>query len=138
LLRYIWRGPLAECGQCRARYAVVESLWTLTGRWEVPAMASSIANRVLAQVAENSQDRHGRRSPWPALRVAALLAIAIGGGHLAGRQFWPAPMPSVASQVTEERAAESLAVDELGGSAAIGWVEAIAGDEDVETEETNG
>lgn len=84
---------MAECAECRKRCQDAVNVWEALGQWQVDSSVHEIAGRIEALATKNKSDRrksHTKTIPFissltAALRVAAAMIIAIGGGHLLGR-----------------------------------------------------
>ncbi|UCD56410.1 MAG: hypothetical protein JSV16_11310 [Candidatus Hydrogenedentota bacterium] len=84
---------MAECGECRKRYQNAVDVWETLGQWHVDSSGHEIADRIEALATKNrsgQQESRTRTIPFrssfkAALRIAATIIIAVGGGHLLGR-----------------------------------------------------
>ena len=84
---------MADCAKCRKRYQDIVDVWETLGQWQVDSSGHEIADRIEALAAKNESDQlesHTKIIPFissfkAALRIAAAILIAIGGGHLLGR-----------------------------------------------------
>ena len=102
------RRHIAECVDCEKRHKQTLATWELLGTWRVDPSAHQVADRV--ESLARQQEAHGRselkasiplrRSLLPALRIAAAVLIAIGGGHLLGRLTAPSngPTPVISTE----------------------------------------
>jgi anti-sigma factor RsiW len=87
------RGHIAECDVCEKRYQVTVDLWNAMGQWRVDPSGHEISDRIEALAGQNESKRRPSRAgtiPFirsfsAALRMAAAIILAIGGGHLLGR-----------------------------------------------------
>ncbi|MBN2314449.1 MAG: hypothetical protein JXM79_11000 [Sedimentisphaerales bacterium] len=87
------RSHIAECDVCESRYQDAVGLWNALGQWDVDPSGHEIADRIEGFAAEKQSNRRvGRvkivqflQSIPTALRVAAAILLAIGGGHLLGK-----------------------------------------------------
>ena len=84
---------MVECAECRQRCRDAVHVWEILGRWDVDSSGHEIADRIEALAAKDKsapQENHTKRIPFirsfkAALRVAAAIILAVGGGHLLGR-----------------------------------------------------
>jgi len=84
---------VAECAECRQRCQEAVHVWETLGRWHVDSSGHEVADRIEALAAKDKSDpRESRTKRIPfisslkaALRVAAAILLAVGGGHLLGR-----------------------------------------------------
>ena len=91
------RQHVAECEDCQSRYRETMVLWDTLGSWQVDSSGHQIADRIEAIAAKAESDqRESRTRTIPfirsfasALRIAAAIIIAIGGGHMLGRYSLP-------------------------------------------------
>ncbi len=87
------RRHVTECEDCQSRYRDAAALWDTLGSWQVDSSGHQIADRIEAIAAKAESDRRESqtrtipfvRSFASALRIAAAIIIAIGGGHMLGR-----------------------------------------------------
>jgi anti-sigma factor RsiW len=95
------RRHMAECEACRSRYQDAVALWDTLGFWQVDSSGHQIADRIEALAAKTeSNQRKSRTGTIPFIRtlgvmfrVAAVIIIAIVGGHLLGRYSLPRSKP---------------------------------------------
>ena len=88
-----FQGHMAECAECRQRWQDAVHVWETLGRWHVDSSGHEVADRIEALAAKDisdPQESHMKRIPFissfkAALRVAAAIILAVGGGHLLGR-----------------------------------------------------
>lgn len=100
---------VAECKDCQSRYQDAVALWDTLGQWQVDSSGHQIADRIEVLAAKTESDQRKSRTrtiPFirsfaSALRIAAAIIIAIGGGHMLGRYSLPGDKP-VAS-VTQDK-----------------------------------
>jgi len=103
------RRHVAECEDCQSRYQDAAALWDTLGSWQIDSSGHQIAGRIEAIAAKTEYERRESRTrtiPFirsfaSALRIAAAIIIAIGGGHMLGRYSLPRNKP-VAS-VTQDK-----------------------------------
>ena len=87
------RRHVAECPDCARRHLEVLETWSTLGKWHVDSAAHQVADRVQVLAVERKPSRRpnwtaiirSRGPVLPALRIAAGVLLAIGGGHLLGR-----------------------------------------------------
>jgi anti-sigma factor RsiW len=87
------RRHIAECADCAGRYRQTRQMWDTLGKWQVDSSDHQIADRIQALAAESKPQRRPeprvffpfRGSVLAALRIAAAIILAVGGGHLLGR-----------------------------------------------------
>jgi anti-sigma factor RsiW len=87
------RRHIAECADCASRHQQTLETWETLGKWQVDSSAHQIADRIEALSAESKHQRRPeprvffplRSSVLAAIRVAAAIILAVGGGHLLGR-----------------------------------------------------
>ena len=107
---------LSACAACQARLASLKAVWEPLGLWSPTLPTPDVTENVLARLSTAKQATP-RVFPWPAIRVAAAILIAVGVGHITGRLTWRSA-PAVASPVDEAAAASALQLDVLDNSAA--------------------
>lgn len=125
-----------SCAACAERLATVSATWRELGSWTTPEQAGDVTAGVLAQIdAESQPVRTIGRLPWRAARIAAVLALAGGIGHLAGRMTWTtAPLAELSAAGQEpEQAAEALYLDALGEGMGVSLVRTL---EEADAEQT--
>jgi anti-sigma factor RsiW len=97
------RRHIDGCDACKGRYQDAVDLWNALGQWRVDSSGHEIADRIETLAAETPSNRRaGRakiiqftRSIPTALRVAAAIILAIGGGHLLGKYGQSPSTPDV-------------------------------------------
>ena len=87
------RRHIAECADCAGRHQKTRQMWDTLGKWQVDSSAHHIADRIEVLAAESKPQRRPERkalvpfrsSVLAALRIAAAIILAVGGGHVLGR-----------------------------------------------------
>ncbi len=83
---------LAECSKCSELFQESSRLWETLGKWNVDTSSHNIADRVMASVRKSVSIEKKtkihiiKRGFWiDALRIAALIVIAVGVGQKLGK-----------------------------------------------------
>ena len=108
---------VAKCEGCQSRYREAVALWDTLGSWQVDSSGHQIADRIETLAVKTESDRRQSRTktiPFvrslaSALRIAAAIIIAIGGGHFLGRYSLPNSKP--AASVSQDRPKYVAALD---------------------------
>ena len=85
------REHVTGCPECEKRYRDAVDVWDSLGSWSVDPSGHEIADRIEALAIEDKSGRQESktipilRSTIAWLRVAAVIALAIIGGHLLGK-----------------------------------------------------
>ena len=89
------REHVTGCPDCEKRYRDAVDVWDSLGSWNVDPSGHEIADRIEALAIEDKSGRRESktipfvRSSMAWLRVAAMVALAIGVGHLLGKYSLP-------------------------------------------------
>ncbi|NQT86855.1 hypothetical protein HQ560_08835 [bacterium] len=133
----------ADCAECRSRRGALGETWTLMGEWQETGSSHDLSRGVVAAAAA---ERAAKRpaSLWqrgaPALRLAAMLLLSVGLGHIAGRLVparasRPPAVGPAAAQAEERAGADSLFLDVFELTSPAGMAGVLLGDEPPDEEE---
>jgi anti-sigma factor RsiW len=115
---------LGVCDACRRSQDELTAVRDLLGEWKVnvgtrdswPAIEQRLDSGMPAILSP------GWRRVGRILRIAAVLAIGVGLGHLVGRLAWPSDLPMVVASLdaTEQEATEELGLHAIEWPASAG------------------
>lgn len=120
---------LEACAECRERYEATAEVWQALGAWKVTPpsrdLAPAVEGAARREAAPQAATPAWRRRARAALRLAAVVALSAGVGHLTARVVRSDENGSAVAEADAEAVSQALKLGVLEQPAPAGIADAV-------------